>query len=73
MMLNVHCLCKMKDNKILSKTEIYEVLYLGLLVQIGIKLSGFWQSSFFFVCLCPDLNLHMIDNLLALVIDLFLA
>lgn len=28
---------------------------------------------FFFVCLCPDLNLHMIDNLLALVIDLFLA
>ena len=28
---------------------------------------------FFFVCLCPDLNLHMIDNLLALVFDLFLA
>lgn len=73
MMLNVHCLCKMKDNKILSKTKIYEVLYLGYWFRLGSSYQDFGKVLFFFVCLCPDLNLHMIDNLLALVIDLFLA
>lgn len=52
MMLNVHCLCKMKDNKILSKTKIYEVLYLGFWV-----IGSDWDqvirilAKFFFFCM----------------------
>ena len=48
MMLNVHCLCKMKDNKILSKTKIYEVLYLGYWFRLGSSYQDFGKVLFFF-------------------------
>lgn len=47
MMLNVHCLCKKKDNKILSKTKIYEVLYLGYWFRLGSSYQDFGKVLFF--------------------------
>ena len=45
MMLNVHCLCKMKE--ILSKTKIYEVLYLGYWFRLGSSYQDFGKVLFF--------------------------